>query len=55
MDHLLVLQYMGSIEDTKKALIASGLHNSKSLRTDKFTFNNTDYPMAVEQAVGTLA
>lgn len=47
-----VMQYMGNVEDTKRALIASGVHNSKSLRADKFTYKNTDYVSAVEDAVG---
>ena len=46
------LQYMGTIEDTKKALIASGLHDSKVLHVDKFTYKNTDYHTAVEDSVG---
>lgn len=46
------LQYMGTVEDTKKALIASGMHDSKVLHVDKFTYKNSDYHTAVEDSVG---
>jgi hypothetical protein len=44
---------MGLIKDTKQALIASGLHNSKMLHADNFTYTFTDYHTAVEDSVGT--
>lgn len=50
--HTVVLQYMGTEEDTRKALIASGMHNSKSLHVDKFEYKTTDYIDAVEDSVG---
>jgi hypothetical protein len=43
---------MGTEEDTRKALIASGMHNSKSLHVDKFEYKTTDYIDAVEDSVG---
>lgn len=46
------LQYMGSIADAKKALIASGLHDSGVLHVDNFTFKHTDYLEAVEESIG---
>jgi hypothetical protein len=43
---------MGSVEDTKRALVASGLHNSKVLHVNNFTYKFSDYLTAVEDSVG---
>lgn len=48
-----VLQYMGSIAHAKKALIASGIGNSRGLLPlDKFTFKHSDYVEAVVDGIG---
>jgi hypothetical protein len=43
---------MGNLEDTKKALIASGLHDSGVMHVDNFTYKYSDYFEAVEDSMG---
>lgn len=50
--HPTLPQYMGTIEDAKTALIATGLHDSGMLHVDNFTFVHSNYLKTVEDNMG---